>query len=193
MNEDSTRTSDGRSPDAANYFAAIREHRVLAALVLLVAIGAALAAASLSKQHYEGETVVLVTPVTDDNAQLTGLGLIKDPSGGVYTAASLVDTPQVTREAIRRLKLHMTHTQLLSMIKVTPLPQGNSFSVLAKADTPDDAAKLANTLADTVIDERTDAFQTRLRATIERLQRQRADVRGTDAPAAAREIGRAHV
>ena len=187
MTED-PRGTDSRSPDAANYFAAIREHRVLAALVVLIAIAAALAAQSLTSQHYEGETVVLVTPVTDDNAQLTGLGLFKDPAGSVYTAASLVDTPEVTREVTRRLKLHLTQRELLGMVKVTPLPQGNSFSILAKADTPEDAAKLANTFAETVIDERTNTFQTKLRATIERLQRQRADVRGTDAPTAARDL-----
>jgi capsular polysaccharide biosynthesis protein len=187
MIEDPNRTGDGRT-EAASYFAAIREHRLLAALVVLVAFGAAFAASKLSKEHYEGETVVLVTPVTDDNAQLTGLGLLKDPAGSVFTAASLVDTPQILGETIRRLKLNETQRALLASIKITPLPQGNSFSILAKQDNPQDAAKLANTLADSVIGERTNAFQTKLRTTIERLQRQRADLRGTDALVAGRDI-----
>jgi polysaccharide biosynthesis transport protein len=176
------------SSETARYFSALREHPLLIAGVLLLAVAAALVTAARRPDTYEARTDVLVSPVSDENDDLAGIGLLTDPASAVFAAARLVEIPQTTSEVLERLDLNLGRKELLDKVTVTPLPQSNSFSILAKGESPDQAAEMANTFAEVVIDNRSAVFQRRLRGVIERLERRKDALRGADAAAAARDI-----
>src|SRR5829696_3491907 len=183
-----THTDRGATQETARYFSALREHPFLIFAVLAFAVASAVIIAVRSPDRYEAQTDVLVSPVSTDNPDLAGLGLLSDPSGAVFTAARLVNTPQVTGDVLKDLRLRTSRKELLADITVTPLPQSNSFTILARGDTPEAAARLANAFAAAILDNRAAAFQKRLRGAITRLERQRASLRGADSDAVARDL-----
>jgi capsular exopolysaccharide synthesis family protein len=183
-----THTDRGSNQETTRYFSALREHPLLIVAVLAFSVMAAIAIAVRSPDRYEAQTDVLVSPVSSDNPDLAGLGLLSDPTGAVFTAARLVNTPQVTGDVLRDLRLRIPRRDLLAKITVTPLPQSNSFTILARADTPKSAARLANAFAASILQNRSAAFQKRLREAISRLERQKASLRGADSAAVTRDL-----
>jgi len=172
---------ESESRDTARYFAALREHWLLVVLILAVAMSASVAYGATRPKSYEAEADVLVTPVPPDEALLDGLGLLRDPSGSVFTAARLLETPQVTNRVIRRLDLSLSRRALLEKLKIIPLPQSNLVAIQATDGTASGAAALANEAARALLAERTGVFQSRRRSILGRLQKSRAAIRTANA------------
>jgi non-specific protein-tyrosine kinase len=167
---DDHRPVSGEHGDTAAFLAAVRDHSLFVFFALGVAGLAAIAYLFLAPKRYVAEADVLVTPVSTDDENLKGLGLLTDPSGSVFTTARLLERPQVTDRVEARLGLHLTRLDLLAKLKITPLPQSDLVTVEATESSPKRAAALANTFAGELIDERTRVFQARLQSTIARLE-----------------------
>jgi tyrosine-protein kinase len=169
---DGRRNESSEHGDTASFLAAIRDHRAFVVLALCVAATAAVAYLVLAPKRYQAEADVLVTPISTDDEALKGLGLLADPAGSVFTAARLLERPQVTNRVEGRLGIDIPRGALLAKIKATPLPQSDLVTIQATESSPQKAAVLANTFAGELIAQRTAVFQNRLKATIARLQAQ---------------------
>jgi Mrp family chromosome partitioning ATPase/capsular polysaccharide biosynthesis protein len=173
--------SDERG-DTASFLASVRDHGVFIVVALCLAAAAAFAYLVLAPKRYEAEADVLVTPLSADNEALSGLGLLTDPAGSTFTVARLLERPQVTSRVEQQLGLNIPRRELLSKIKITPLPQSDLVTILATDSSPEDAKVLANTFADELIVERSELFQGRLKDAITDLQRQVNDQPRTATP-----------
>ena len=112
---------------------------------------------------YESEAAILVTPVPDTSEVLVSVGLIStsvDPLRAVETVAALIDTHEVASRAQQDLEgipeAAGSPDDLLEHVSVTPVAESNIVSITADASTPEDAAAIANAIADATIAERTD-------------------------------------
>jgi polysaccharide biosynthesis transport protein len=94
------------------------------------------------------------------------------PNSAILTAARLVKTPAVAREARRRLRTDKSTQTLLDHVDATPLSQSSIVAVTGKASTPGMAANIANAFAESLIARRTADFQRGLTAVRTRLQAQ---------------------
>lgn len=171
--------------DTAAFLAAIRDHGRLVLIALCVAGVAAAASLLLSPKRYEAEADVLVTPISADDEAFKGLGLLSDPSGSVFTAARLLERPQITNRVTERLGLKIDRRELLAKLKITALPQSDLVSVRATESSPERAALLANAFAGELIAERTAVFQARLRSTVARLEARARSEQGSGGAASA--------
>jgi tyrosine-protein kinase len=169
---DIRRDDPGDHGDTASFLAAIRDHRGFILFAISVAGAAAVAYLFLAPKRYQAEADVLVTPVSTEDEELKGLGLLSDPDGSVFTAARLLERPQVTNRVKARLGIDIPREELVAKIEATPLPQSDLVTIDVTDSSPETAAVLANTFAGELIAQRTAVFQTRLRATIARLQSQ---------------------
>src|SRR5262245_16507970 len=66
-----------------------------------------------SSRGYESEADLLVSPAPTDDV-FAGLPLLRDPSGTVFTAAHLIEQPQVVDEVRRRVGGGLTRAELQS-------------------------------------------------------------------------------
>ena len=161
---------------AVRYLRALREHWLL--IVALVAIGITVAAGySLSAtKRYEAEASLLVTPVSPpDNANLSISAFresSQDPTRTVVTLARIIDTATAAEAARAAEHLDLTVGQLLGAVQVIPVSQSNLITIKATATNATVAAAIANGFAEGVVSVRTRQFQSEVKATVKRLQRQ---------------------
>lgn len=159
--------------DTARYLAAAREHWALVVTVLAIAVGAALVYSARLKDSYAAQADVLVSPVDPADQALTGLGLLRDPTGSVFTTGRLLATPQVQDAVLRKLRLHETRQALMESVTIVPIQQSNIVSIVGHSSKSTKAAELANTFASSLIEQRTRVFQARLKLEIERVATRR--------------------
>jgi capsular polysaccharide biosynthesis protein len=195
---------EGRQPFAAEwlkpsveqqglqrYVTTLRERLPLILLVVLLTTGAAVAYLLLTEKTYKAEADVLVTPVSNDDEALAGLGLIRessDPTRDVETAARLVTSVDVARRVKAKLGDDRSPRDLLDVVDVKPVAQSNVVSIEAEADDPEEAAELANAFGEGAVEERTEEFHAQLDRTLEALRArvaelprsQRAEILGPD-------------
>ena len=130
-------------------------------MILLTVAATTLAALlylAVADKVYEAEADLLVTPTTDDNQALTGLGLIResnDPTRDVETAARLVLSRDVAERVRSQLRLDEDASDLLGEVSAEPVAQSNFVTITASADTPEKARDLANGFAEAVVADRT--------------------------------------
>ncbi|MER3408625.1 MAG: hypothetical protein C4306_00620 [Thermoleophilia bacterium] len=163
---------DGRS--AARYLAAVRQHWLLVALLVLAAVAASAAYSLTATKVYEAKADLLVTPVSaSDNAFLTISAFREsssDPTRTVLTLGRIIKTPQAAEAAQRAEKLTLAREALLRAVSVTPVSQSNLIEITARASDPVLAAKIANGFARGVVQVRTSQFQREVADTIARLK-----------------------
>jgi len=137
-------------------------------VLVLVGVAGATAYTLATPEKYRAEADVVVTPVTDNTYD--GIeGLFRDSATSVYTAGRLVQTPPVVAGAQGILTTKTSQKALLKSIKVTPLQQSNTVTIVATASSPPRAARVANAFARALLQNRTAAFRSRLAASIKRL------------------------
>ncbi len=130
-------------------------------MILLTVAATTLAALlylAVADKVYEAEADLLVTPTTDENQALTGLGLIResnDPTRDVETAARLVLSRDVAERVRSQLRLDEDASDLLGEVSAEPVAQSNFVTITASADTPEKARDLANGFAEAVVADRT--------------------------------------
>jgi len=156
-----------------SYVTTLKERRWLIVLTVLVTILAAVAYLLIAREVYEAEADLLITPVSDSDALLSGLSLIRessDPTRDVETASRLVASPDVAARVKRDLRDPRTPRQLLADVRVEPLAQSNIVAITAEGSTADGARDLANGFAKAAVTDRTEKFHQQLDAAIEGLR-----------------------
>jgi capsular exopolysaccharide synthesis family protein len=177
-----------REPTATRYLEALRQHWLLIVVVVVVGVASAGVYSALVPKRYKANADILVTPVSPSDASLLGFNLLRDsgdPSRSVLTAARLIETPQVADAVRARLRLAMSRRALLDAVAVKPVGQANIVSIVAKASTAEQAARIANAFAAEVIRERAALFQDQLRQRLVQLRRRLGEI--ADQPGDARE------
>ena len=159
------------------YLRTLRERRWLVLLAVVLCTGAAVVYVLRADKVYESEAAILVTPVPDTSEVLVSVGLIStsvDPLRAVETVAALIDTHEVASRAQQDLagipEAEGSPDDLLEHVSVTPVAESNIVSITADASTPEDAAAIANAIADATIAERTDELQANVQAQITQLE-----------------------
>ena len=178
--------------ESGRYLRALREHwpYILGTIALAVAAaGIFLAAAD---KRYDAGTDVLVTPVPADT--FVGIPLFResDLSRSVVTASRVVASPEVVEGVKQRLHLRVSRAELLAHVSFAPQQQSNILTIVGKASTPPEAARIANAFAEVLIERRTAEVQREVVAAVTRLSKQERALRSqgntTDAAALANQV-----
>ena len=157
------------------YVDVIRTRLWLIALLAAIAVASAAAVVATTAKVYAAETDVLVTPVPDNNETLFGLGLLSesgDPTRDAETLAQLITTYPVAQRVRRTLGLSQSARSLLEDVSAEPVAQSGIVTITARADNPEEAARLANAFGDALIAVRTERLHDLLDSVIPRLRRQ---------------------
>lgn len=160
---------------AVRYLDTLRERWQLIVATTLIAVVVALAYASAAPKRYRAEADILVTPVSSGETSNAGLGLItesNDPTQTVSTAARLISTPAVAELTRARLKLSGSAQSLLKDVTSEPIAQSSLVAVQAEWGTAADAARIANTYANSAVELRTNQLHATIAAQLPALQRQ---------------------
>ena len=171
-------TFSGESRGLGSFLHTVRDNWYVPLTITLAAVVVAVVYSLVAAERYEAEADVLVTaiPVTDD---ALAVGILRDPTSGVYTAGRLVKTPEVALAVRDKLGEPGLETDaLLKSVEVEPIEQSDVLVIKAQARTAERAATLANTFAEVVIEQRGVAFQRELRATVDRLRARLVAIRG---------------
>jgi tyrosine-protein kinase len=162
-----------REGTPTRYLDALREHWLLVVFLVVVGVGFTIAYLALAQKRYEASADLLVTPISSSDETLVGFNLLResaDPSRSVLTAARLVKTPEVADAVKARLGWTTDREALLNAVSVQPVGQADILSIVGKASTASQAARIANAFASELIRERTQQFQAQLNNRIARLK-----------------------
>ncbi len=155
------------------YVETIRERIWLVVIALVVTTGASLLYVVTATKTYEAESQLLITPTPATDPVLSSLGLLvesSDPTRDVETATQLVKTPQVA--ALVKSDLHSSEStqSLLGKIRSDPVAQSNLVAITASANSPEEARNLANSFAQSTVQERSAAFQQEVNSRLQQLR-----------------------
>lgn len=163
------------SQGAIRYLQTVRERWWLVVLAVVVAVAVAGLYVTTASKVYEAEADLLITPASNSDQTLTGLGLITesaDPTQNISTAARLARTLAVAQATRDRLPEGGSAESILENIEVEPIAQSNLVAVRSKAGTAQGAAALANGFAEAVVQVRTTQLHREIATTLPRLQQQ---------------------
>jgi capsular polysaccharide biosynthesis protein len=131
-----------------------REKRIWPLIFVICTTVAALAAAgiylSVRKSSYDSTVNILVAPLATDDPNFQGVPLIRESSDGtrpVQTAAGLVGTPAAARLTATGLGPQWTETKVENAVQVQPRGESDIVAVIAEAESPSEAARIANRYA----------------------------------------------
>jgi uncharacterized protein involved in exopolysaccharide biosynthesis len=123
------------------------------ALVVVACAGATTAYVYAVPPKWEASARVLVAPVPAD-ADLPGLGLVSDsvePARSLQTAIALLDTPAAEAATATSLGGPWSAASVDRSVVLQPLGESYVVEVKARADSPDAAARLATTFAQSAL------------------------------------------
>lgn len=164
------------------YLRAIRRHKTLVALCVLLAVGAAAYHVAKRDPSYKATAEVLVTPLPADDTTFQGLPFLRDfgeASRTLQTAAALIESPAAADLAARRLGSGWSRKRVEDTVVVTPLGQSDVLAVEAKESDARLAADAANTFAQASLDVRRAVVRTQVLSTLARLEAQQRTLVGT--------------
>ncbi len=141
----------------ATYLRAIRNHRILVALIILTALGASIFWVSIRTPTYEATATMLATPLTQDESVSLPIALLRDsgdPTRTMQTAAALVDTRAAAAGAANKLGDGWTTESVQRAVDVTPEGQTNILDIIGRSGDGVRAAHLANAFAAAIVAER---------------------------------------
>jgi Mrp family chromosome partitioning ATPase/capsular polysaccharide biosynthesis protein len=139
------------------YLSAIRAHRGIVAAVTIAAVGASIGFLALRSPQYEASADLLVDAVPQEDQTFLGLAVVRDagePTRTVQTAASLVQSRAAADAAAEELGGDWTGERVLEHVEVKPEGETNILAVTATADSPGQAARVANEFARAALDSR---------------------------------------
>jgi Mrp family chromosome partitioning ATPase len=174
------------------YLRAIRSHRLLVAVVTLVAIAASIAWTTLRPPSYQATANILLTPLAQEDTQFQGLNAVReagDPTRTSQTAATLIRSTAAATRTAAKLGGDWSPKKVLDATTVTPEGESNILAVTGKADDADEAARLANTFARESLAARSDIIAKQATAEVARLRASQDDL-GDDTQAKADVIQR---
>ena len=170
---ESTLSFGNQREGASRYLTALREHWLLIAVLVAVAVGSAALYSFTAAKRYKAEATILVTPIGEGDTTFVGMPVIKESNGltsGVLTAASLIQTPEIAEGIRRHYNFGLSRGALLGAIDVKPQSQSNIIAVQATAGTAERAAAIANAFATELIRQRSNQFQSAVNGSMARLR-----------------------
>jgi capsular exopolysaccharide synthesis family protein len=174
-NEPLTLFNQQREQGTVRYLQAIRQHPLLIAFIVLVAVGASTLYSLTATKRYEASADVLVTPIAANDETFVGFSLLREgieQARSVVTAARIVESPEIVAIVDEQLDLAGSD----AFIDVEPLGQSNIVTITATAPDPELAAEIANAFADVLVADRTNQFQRELRERIRDLNSRLATI-----------------
>lgn len=165
-----------------DYLNVIRARRGVIILATAIVASVALVVSLIQPSIYEAEAKVLISE-KDTGAALLGTvipELSSQPERALQTQVQLVEVRPVAEASIKQLNLEMTADDLLADVTVASVGQTNIVSIKAQADSPEQAAEIANSMAEQYVE----ASRARKRASIkeaadeveQRLEQARAEI-----------------
>lgn len=161
------------------YVEAIRAHALFAFLVLGATVLASVLWLTLRAPEYRAAAEVLVTPLPAENVALLGLPVLQDlrePTRTIQTAAALVESATAAARTARALGPPWTPSKVESAVDVQPKGETNILAVSGVAESPQLAARLANTFATTALATRRDVLRQAAREALPDLRARRAEL-----------------
>jgi capsular exopolysaccharide synthesis family protein len=182
------------SPGLVRYAETIRERIWLVVGITALTLAAAAAYLAVTPKVYDAQAELLVSPISNSEPALTGLSLVRassDPTRDVETVARLVTSRDVAVRAKRELGLDQSVTELMNHTEASPVAQSNVVVITAEADSPREAAQVANGFAESSVADRNEKLRTQLKPMIETLrERIAAESRLPASPGVAEELAR---
>ena len=157
------------------YLRAIRAHRLLVVATTLVTILVAVAWTTTRSSEYEASATLLVTPLPQEDETFLGLEMIRDsgdPTRTVQTAATLVESTPAAAQAATKLGGDWNADRVLSAVGVNPVGESNVLAITAKAESADEASRIANLFARAALDTRASVLGKQAAREIARLRAQ---------------------
>ena len=159
----------------AFYLTVLRSKLWVIAVTVVVCVGVAALVLVQSQKVYQSGADLLITPVPSGDTTLIGLGLTSessDPTRDIETIARLIKTQAIASRVVSQLHLTYSPQHLLKNIDATPVASSNVVTVTARANDPNEAARIANAFATASVAERTATLHRQLDILIPRLQQQ---------------------
>lgn len=148
------------------YLRALRAHWKLVTLVTLVTVGFSIFWLSVRSPHYDATAQMLVTPVAVDDTTFEGVDVLRgdtsDATRTVQTAAALIESPEAADATARRVGRGQTRASVEAAVKVATRGETNILGIKATASNPQLATDLANTYAQTALEQRATAIRTQI-------------------------------
>lgn len=166
---------ESESEGLPRYFDLLRSKVWFILLVVAICVAGALLYLSVTDKVYSAHSDLLISPVSGDNPDLLGLGLItqsSDPTRDVETASRLITTPSVASRVKVALNSSESERSLLKHINVVPVAQSNVVTITAQANDPQFAAQLADAFGEAAVADRTQKMHDELASIIPRLRNQ---------------------
>ncbi len=161
------------------YGSVVRARLHLVVIAVAIAVGAGALFVAQASKVYEAEAGLLVTPISRNNTNLFGLGLVAesgDPTRDAETIAKLITTPAVAARVRQDLGLRRSANELLGAITAKPVAQSSIVAITARSGDPAFAARLANAFGEAALAGRTERMRILLDDLIPRLETQLAAV-----------------
>jgi hypothetical protein len=143
---------------------------IVAALVLALAVGAAVAYTYTAPKRYEAVSRVVVHPVPAGENTYAGIDVLgdsQDQARTMSTAAAYFETPDVVAAAADALG--MSADDVRDHLDVRPLTGSNVLQIVGKDEQARRAAEIANAVRQAGIAQRTARFQAQLAAVLEKV------------------------
>ena len=161
--------------EPVNLMDALRNHWVAITILVVIAVAAAVGASLLSAKKYEAEAVLNVSPFPSDDDTFVGIDVFRESSGGtstaVYALGRQLQTPQVVDQAKAELgQSSWSRRDFLKSITIKPTTQSGSVSIVAEDESATRAARVANTIAAVLVEQRGRRAQQQIASAIDRLQ-----------------------
>lgn len=156
------------------YLRAIRAHRLVVGLIILVALGGAIAYLATRSPTYEAKAEILVSPLPQDDTTFLGIQVLRDTPGDptrvVQTAATLLDSPLAAKFTAQKVGRGYTPAAVRNDVTVQPEGQADILAITAEASDPKVAAALANQFATAALRVRGQTIRQQIQAQILQLQ-----------------------
>jgi succinoglycan biosynthesis transport protein ExoP len=164
----------GERHGAIRYLRAFRQQWLLIVVLVVVTVGVTAALTFTAPKKYQASADIRISPVSATDPNFQGFQVFSQPldgSSAVVTAARVMDTPPVRRQALEELG-----TKQDVSLSVTPLSQVDIIAATATAPSPHLAADAATTFARVFVEQRTALFHTELQDQISNLNQQIAAI-----------------
>ena len=165
------------------YLDLVRSRLWLVVLIVAVTVNTAVFLVARTDKVYEAHADLLVTPVSGNNEDFIGLGLVTesgDPTRDAETMAKVITSSSVAERARTTLRVQRSPSALRRDVTAEPVAQSSIVSVTARASDPDQAARLANAFAESAVVVRTQLLRRLLDFRIPRLRQQLAELPPTE-------------
>jgi Mrp family chromosome partitioning ATPase len=160
------------------YLRAIRARIRVVALVLAVALAASAVLVATHSPAYETSSKLLIDAWPQSDTSALDVGLLRetgDPTRTLETAVALIESNASASAAAKVLGTGWTAERVKEATRVEVDGESNVVELVARADSPAEAARVANGLAEGVLQSRASAFERRVAQATEQAESQLAD------------------